>query len=335
MAWEVGPRFGPRDPAFRCPTCRTGWGPDSPAFWDALSGLEEWPVPPSPRDQELDLDSFTAPRAGEPPRPTVTQVVCTHSGVEMVWAPRQTVHRTPDGRHSRGPWTGGWSCEGGACGGNHHEEAPLPANLRAPWNTGGPGHGTTHSCGICTSVRAEAVLGCEPNQEDPWRLLWACRDCGGVEVALAEQCSWFTTGPLALLGTQSRLYGWEPGRPLTAPGDRTQSWLFMPLIALALEDLEAQQGLPAHSIGSRDPVPPAQAQFWRDAVQDAANAHPEGQHLLAALTQALGAWPLAAHAVHEAHSWNWRWGNDHLEGNLQERLLSPLEDTLTVLWHTW
>jgi hypothetical protein len=82
---------------------------------------------------------------------------------------------------------------------------------------------------------------------------------------------------LDALGHVERLYGWEPNSPrssgatapLSAAGQGTQSWLYMPLIGLALEDLEEQEG--RAPIGERAAVPWTQRGFWTRACHAAAH----------------------------------------------------------------
>ena len=55
-----------------------------------------------------------------------------------------------------------------------------------------------------------------------------------VEQSVANVASWFVAGPLSMFGD---LCGWGSG-PITAPGSGTQSWLFCPLISMALARAE-------------------------------------------------------------------------------------------------
>ena len=70
--------------------------------------------------------------------------------------------------------------------------------------------------------------------------------------------TWFSHGPLASLGP---LYGWGE-HPITVPGQGPQSWMFCPIISLALAVVERARGVTPFSTGPRSVVPPAQEQYW-------------------------------------------------------------------------
>ena len=69
---------------------------------------------------------------------------------------------------------------------------------------------------------------------------------------------WFSQGPLSQMG---RLYGWG-NFAISPPGGGPQSWLFCPLISLALESIGIARGVSRQSTGSRHPVPDPQRDFW-------------------------------------------------------------------------
>ncbi len=161
----------------------------------------------------------------------------------------------------------------------------------------------------------------------------------------AEDLRWLHEGPLAQLGRARRLYGWE-GRPggaagetaaatLSVPGSGTQSWLFMPIIALALQDLEAGRGWARGSVGRRDVVPEAQADLWRAFCAAQAASAGDPSCLLAALSLRLGSLadsgaPLWAELC-QPSAWRWAAGADHLEAGLQQRAVGPLQGRLHLL----
>ena len=157
---------------------------------------------------------------------------------------------------------------------------------------------------------------------------------------------WLAQGALARLGQNRRLYGWEAGRqggdasaPLTLPGHGTQSWLYMPLISLALLDVELSRGEEAYSSGDRDPVPREQEVYWRTLVaQTAALSDHEGC-VLTGLAQRIDELPpqsAAARALRDPGRWQWRYdgvrySRDHLCGADQELVLGEVESLLPAL----
>jgi len=89
----------------------------------------------------------------------------------------------------------------------------------------------------------------------------------------------------------------------------------MPLISLALEEWETQQGRPRGSTGNRDLVPPEQAAWWREAALYAT--------LTTGTTSVLQVLSntVPQHAcVHLAQNWTWALGNDHLSSTYQEEV---------------
>lgn len=132
-------------------------------------------------------------------------------------------------------------------------------------------------------------------------------DLVGKDAQLSE--AFFTRGPLCSF---SYLYGWGPP-PLSVPGSRSQSWLFMPLISLGLLALEERVGLTPWSTGNRNRVGGDQASFWRREASEAVQAYSE--------------WFAEVHGDQRRHSNVWailsepaRWSGhrDHLTGPDQE-----------------
>ena len=125
-----------------------------------------------------------------------------------------------------------------------------------------PSRPTSH-CPQCSDSNLTFVLDCSSNVHWTW-----CSRCQqrGVEVPRSPfpvpqsvgVSGWFSRGPFSHMG---RLYGWGDS-PITPPGGGPQSWLFCPLISLALESIEIARGVSRWSIGSRHPVPNPQREFW-------------------------------------------------------------------------
>mmetsp|Transcript_108210 Transcript_108210/g.316482 ORF Transcript_108210/g.316482 Transcript_108210/m.316482 type:complete len:747 (+) Transcript_108210:174-2414(+) len=132
-------------------------------------------------------------------------------------------------------------------------------------------------------------------------------DFVGRDAQLSE--AFFTRGPLCSF---SYLYGWG-SPPVSIPGSRSQSWLFMPLISLGLVTLEERAGLAAWSTGNRARVGGDQASFWRREASD--------------VIQAYGDWFTEVYGDQRRHGAVWavlshpaRWSSnrDHLSGPDQD-----------------
>ena len=178
---------------------------------------------------------------------------------------------------------------------------------------GAPGHPfTTHfHCPQCSDSNLTFVLDCSSNVHWTW-----CSRCQqrGVEVPQsplpvpqsAGVSGWFSRGPLSQMG---RLYGWRDS-PISPPGGGPQSWLFCPLISLALESIEIARGVSRWSTGSRHPVPDPQCEFWRSTALEIIQMF--GAHV-----QSLTHDSEVAQGLQ--HNWD---GGEHLSARLQE-LCSP------------
>ena len=106
-----------------------------------------------------------------------------------------------------------------------------------------------------------------------------------------------------------RLYGWGDS-PITPPGGGPQSWLFCPLISLALESIEIARGVSRWSTGSRHPVPDPQREFWCTTALEIIQ-------MFSVHVQSLTHDSEVAQGLQ--HNWD---GGEHLSARLQE-LCSP------------
>ena len=98
--------------------------------------------------------------------------------------------------------------------------------------------------------------------------------------------------------------------PISPPGGGPQSWLFCPLISLALESIEIARGVSRWSTGSRHPVPDPQREFWCSTALEIIQ-------MFSAHVQSLTHDSEVAQGLQ--HNWD---GGEHLSARLQE-LCSP------------
>mmetsp|Transcript_3602 Transcript_3602/g.5823 ORF Transcript_3602/g.5823 Transcript_3602/m.5823 type:complete len:251 (+) Transcript_3602:42-794(+) len=117
----------------------------------------------------------------------------------------------------------------------------------------------------------------------------------------------FFTNPKAPLRRLGNLYGWGTAQ-LSIPGHGTQSWLYMPLIALALKDLEADHGWEYGSVGNRLKVAEDQETFWRKYAAD---------DIAAFKDHFKSKWGSLKGVLNDAGKWGDRW---HLDGSVQEQV---------------
>ena len=106
-------------------------------------------------------------------------------------------------------------------------------------------------CGVCSDP-SHMVFDFQSIER--WNSCTRCQTRVPQEVSR----TWFSHGPLASLGP---LYRWGE-HPITVPGQGPQSWLFCPIISLALTVVERARGVTPFSTGPRSVVPPAQEQYW-------------------------------------------------------------------------
>ena len=171
----------------------------------------------------------------------------------------------------------------------------------------------TSHCPQCRDSSLTFVVDCSSNAHH-WTWCFRCQQRGVVGVVQSPSVvpqlvgvpGWFSRAPLSQMG---RLYGWGDS-PISLPGCGPQSWLFCPLISLALESIEIARGVPRWSTGSRHPVPDLQRDFWRSSALEIIQFF--GAHL-----QTLSHDSEVAQGLQ--HNWE---GGEHLSARLQE-LCSP------------
>ena len=69
-----------------------------------------------------------------------------------------------------------------------------------------------------------------------------------------------------------RLFGWGES-PISPPGSGSQSWLFFPLISLALAADDRERNVPLYPTGSRSPLPDVQRDFWNSEAAQIIQLH--------------------------------------------------------------
>ena len=197
------------------------------------------------------LNSMVRP-AGFPPRPETPEFLCCRrigpppqfepsNDRRMGWSPSPKAHFSE--------WAVEWLCVG----------CSRTVDLsHAPPSDAPP-------CPQCSNV-PKMVVDVAASQHWFWcprcqRRLEACvvepPIPQGESVALPA-----TPGPIEPHGTSLRL-----GRsPCYSP--RQRSWLLCPLISLVLAGAERAHGVPLHSSGPRQQVPPDQERFWLSTAQD-------------------------------------------------------------------
>ena len=151
-----------------------------------------------------------------------------------------------------------------------------------------------------------------------------CTSCNHVVPdpdTVAERRDWSPSGPLSRLGP---LCGWGASSP-SPPGEGTQSWLFCPLMSLALLSLEARHAVPAHSTGPRAQVPDPQAQFWTAHAGDVIHAFAD--HFSGLTSDNPVSVALSSPA-------SWGTAGDHLEARIQEALTPPHITAMLEVWPT-
>ena len=104
-----------------------------------------------------------------------------------------------------------------------------------------------------------------------------------------------------------RLHGWGDS-PITPVGGGLQSWLFCPLISLALESIEIARGVSRWSTGSRHPVP--QREFWCSTALEII-------HMFSVHVQTL------THDSEVAQGLQHNWDGGHLSARFQELCSLP------------
>ena len=147
-------------------------------------------------------------------------------------------------------------------------------------------------CGVCSGP-SHMVVDFQSNERSNW--------CTRSQTRVPQEVrrTWFSHGLLASLGP---LYGW--GEHKQGP----QSWLFCPIISLALAVVERARGVTPFSTGPRSVVPPAQEQYWMThaaAIVD----------FLASHFQSFSPQSQIAQVLQSQSSWV---GGEHLPGPQQE-----------------
>ena len=157
-------------------------------------------------------------------------------------------------------------------------------------------------CGVCSDP-SHMVVDFQSNERWNW-----CTRCQ-TRVPQEVRRTWFSHGLLASLGP---LYGWGE-HPITVPGQGPQSWLFCPIISLALAVVERARGVTPFSTGPRSVVPPAQEQYWMThaaAIVDSLAGH----------FQSFSPQSQIAQVLQSQSSWV---GGEHLSGPQQELCVPP------------
>ena len=178
-------------------------------------------------------------------------------------------------------------------------------------------------CPRCNDSNLSLVLDCHSHE----RWMWCARcQVRGAEVPGAltvpvpqvdvRLSGWFSQGPLSEMGP---LYGWGES-PITPPGSGPQSWLFCPLISLALESVEVACGVAPWSTGSRHPVPDRQRHFWRSTAMEIIQ-------MFGTFVQSLSPESEAAQGLQ--HNWD---GGEHLPARLQELCSPPHIMSALCVW---
>ena len=183
-------------------------------------------VNPADQPSNRGVNSMVVPAGFPQPLDTVTLLCCAHTG------PPPMFEQTSDRRMEWSPvwqpssWLHQWLC----------------VSCSRTVQTSEIGDIHQLPCAQC-GVLSHMVIDCSSGERWPWCQQCQCR----IDPVANQSRNWFSHGPLASAG---RLYGWGEG-PITSPGQGTQSWLFCPLISLALAVLERGRGVPVWSTGSR------------------------------------------------------------------------------------
>ena len=107
----------------------------------------------------------------------------------------------------------------------------------------------------CQVICPTLVVDCSSDTQWMW-----CPRCQRREEITSQDAprsvvpNWFLHGPLSTMG---RRYGWDQS-PISPPGNGSQSWLFCPLISLALAAAQRERDVPLISVS----LPDVQRDFW-------------------------------------------------------------------------